>query len=60
MSVIWAIRHKTEDSFENLTSDDQKEYVDELIAHLGPPPLEGMKRDYGQDELETKRDLKQL
>jgi len=35
-SVIRAIRHKIEDSFENLTGDDQMEYVDELIAHLGP------------------------
>ena len=35
-------------------------YVDELIAHLGPPPLEGMEHEYGQEELETKGDLKQL
>ena len=50
LSVIRAIRHKIEDSFENLTGDDQMEYVDELIAHLSPPPLEGMEQGYGQDE----------
>ena len=60
LSVIRAIRHKIEDSFEKLTGDDQMEYVDGLIAHLGPPPLEGMEHEYGQEELETKGDLKQL
>ena len=60
LSVIRAIRQKIEDSFENLTGDDQMECVDELIAHLGPPPLEGMEHEYGQEELETKGDLKQL
>ena len=59
LSVIRAIRRKIEDSFENLTGDDQMEYVDELIAHLGPLPLEGMEHEYGQ-ELEPKGDLKQL
>ena len=42
LSVIRAIRHKIEDSYEKLTGDDQMEYVDGLIAHLGPPPLEGI------------------
>ena len=60
LSVIRAIRHKIEDSFGKLTGDDQMEYVDGLIAHLGPPPLEGMEHEYGQEELETKGDLKQL
>jgi len=60
LSVIRNIRHKIEDSFENLTGDDQMEYVDELIAHLGPPSLEGMEHEYGQEELETNGDLKQL
>jgi len=60
LSVIRALRHKIEHSFENLTGDDQMEYVDELIAHLGPPPLERMEHEYGQEELETKGDLKQL
>ena len=60
LSVIRAIRHKIEDSFEKLTGDDQMEYVDGLIAHLGPPPLEGMEHEYGQEGLETKGDLKQL
>ena len=60
LSVIRAIRHKIEDSFEKLTGDDQMEYVEELIAHLGPPPLEGMEHEYGQEESETKGDLKQL
>ena len=36
------------------------EYVDKLIAHLGPPPLEGIEHEYAQEELETKSDLKQL
>jgi len=60
LSVIRAIRHKIEDSFENLTSDDQMEYVDELIAHLDPKPLEGMEHESGQEELETKDDIKKL
>ena len=60
LSVILAIRHKIEDSFEKLTGDDQMEYVDGLIAHLGPPPLEGMEHEYSQEELETKGNLKQL
>ena len=59
LSVIRGIRHKIEDSFEHLTGDDQMEYVDELIAHLDPPPLEGIEHEYGQ-ELEPKGDLKQL
>ena len=36
------------------------EYVDGLIAHFGPLPLKGMEHEYGQEELETKGDLKQL
>ena len=36
------------------------EYVERLIAHLGPPQLEEMEHEYGQEELETKGDLKQL
>ena len=60
LSVIRAIRHKIEDSFENLTHYDQMEYVDELITHRGLPPLEGMEHEYDQEELETKGDLKQL
>ena len=51
---------ENEDSFEKLTGDEQMDYVDGLIAHLGPPPLEGMEHEYGQEELETKGDLKQL
>lgn len=31
-----------------------------MIAHLGPPALEGMEHEYGQEELESKGDLKQL
>jgi len=60
LSVIRAIRHKIEDLFENLTGDDQMEYVDELIAHLGHPPLEGMEHEYGQEKSETKGGLKQF
>ena len=50
LSVI----RKIEDSVEELSGDDQIEFVDGLIAHLGPPPLEGMEDQYGQEELESK------
>ena len=60
LSVIRSIRRKIEDSVEGLSDDDQIEFVDGLIAHLGPPPLEGMEDQYGQEELENKDDLKKL
>ena len=60
LSVIQSIRQKMEDAVEGLSDDDQIEFVDGLIAHLGPPPLEGMEHKYGQEELESKGDLKQL
>ena len=60
LSVIRSIRRKIEDSVEELSGDDQIEFVDGLIAHLGPPPLEGMEDQYGQEELEGKGDLKKL
>ena len=60
LSVIRSIRRKIEDSVDALTSDDQIEYVDGLMAHLGPPPLEGMEDKYGQEELQNKSDLKKL
>ena len=44
LSVIRSIRRKIEDSVEGLSDDDQIEFVDGLIAHLGPPPLKGMVR----------------
>ena len=31
-----------------------------MIAHLGPPPLEGMEDQYGQEELESKGYLRKL
>ena len=51
---------KSEDSVEELSGDDQIEFVEGLIAHLGPPLLEGMEDQYGQEELESKGDLKKL
>ena len=60
LSVIKSIRRKIEDSVESLSDDDQIEFVDGLIAHLGPPPLEGMEDQYGQEELENKGNLKNL
>lgn len=60
LSVIRAIRRKIEDSVETLSSDDQIEYVDGLMAHLGPPPLEGLESQYGKEEVEAKGSLKQL
>ena len=60
LSVIKSIRRKIEDSVESLSDDDQIEFVDGLTAHLGPPPLEGMEDQYGQEELENKGDLKKL
>ena len=53
LSVIRSIRRKIEDSVEGLSDDDQIEFVDGLIAHLGPPPLEGMEDQYGLEELES-------
>lgn len=41
-----------------LTGDNHMEYVDEFIAHLCPPQLEGMEHEYGREELETKGDQK--
>ena len=43
-----------------MSSDDQIEYVDGLMAHLGPPPLEGLESQYGKEEVEAKGSLKQL
>ena len=60
LSLIRSIRREIEDSVEGLSDDDQIEFVDGLIAHLGPPPLEGMEDQYGQEELENKGDLKKL
>ena len=60
LSVIRSIRRKIEDFIEGLSDDDQIEFVDGLIAHLGPPPLEEMEDQYGQEELESKDDLKKL
>lgn len=60
LSVIRSIRRKIEDSVVDLSDDEQIEFVDGLIAHLGPPPLEGMEDQYGQEELESKGDLKKL
>ena len=60
LSVIRSIRRKIEDSVDALTGDDQIDYVDGLMAHLGPPPLEGMEDKYGQEGLENKNDLKKL
>ena len=42
-----------------MSSDDQIEYVDGLMAHLGPPPLEGLESQYGKEEVEAKGSLKQ-
>jgi len=60
LSVIRSIRQKIEDAVEGLCHDDQIEFVDALIAHFGPPPLKGMEHEYGQEQLESKGDLKQL
>ena len=60
LGVIRAIRRKVEDSVESLSDDEQIEYVEGLIAHLGPPPLEGLEDQYGEEEAETKGDLKLL
>ncbi|CAH3170308.1 unnamed protein product [Porites lobata] len=57
--VIRSIRRKIEDSVDALTGDDQIDYVDGLMAHLGPPPLEGMEDKYGEG-LQNKNDLKKL
>ena len=58
-SVIWSIRRKIEDSVDALTSDDQIEYVDGLMAHLGPPPLEGMEDKYGARRITKQKRLKE-
>ena len=60
LSVIRSIRRKIEDSVDALTGDDQIDYVDGLMAHLGPPPLEGMEDKYGEEGLQNKNDLKKL
>ena len=60
LSVIRSIRPKIADSVEGLSDDDQIEFVDGLIAHLGQPPLKGMEDQCGQEELESKDDLKKL
>ena len=60
LSVIRSIRRKIADSVEGLSDDDQIEFVDGLIAHLGQPPLKGMEDQCGQEELESKDDLKKL
>ena len=58
LSVIRAVRHMIEDSVDSLAGDDQIEYIDGLMAFLGPPPLEGMEEQYGNDE--KKPDLEQV
>ena len=60
VSVIRFIRRKIEDSVDVLTSDDQIDYVDGLMAHLAPLPLEGTEDKYGQEGLQNKSDLKKL
>ena len=60
LSVIRSIRRKIDDSVDVLTGDDQIDYVDGLMTHLGPPPLEGMEDKYGQEGLQNKSDLKKL
>ena len=60
LSVIRSIRRKIEDSVDVLTGDDQIDYVDGLMAHLGPTPLEGMEDKYGQEGLQNKSDLEKL
>ena len=60
LGVIRSIRRKIEDSVDALTGDDQIDYVDGLMAHLGPPPLEGMEDKYGEEGLQNKNDLKKL
>lgn len=51
LSVIRSIRRKIEDSVEGLlTPDEQIDHIDGLMAHLGPPPLEGMEDQYGKEE----------
>ena len=42
LGVIRSLRRKVEDSVDALTGYDQIDYVDGLMARLGPPPLEGM------------------
>ena len=58
LSVIRAVRHMIEDFVDSLAGDDQIEYIDGLMAFLGPPPLEGMEEQYGKDE--KKPDLEQV
>ena len=57
LSVIRSIRRKIEDSVEELSGHDQVKFIEGLIAYLGPPPLERMEDQYGQEELESKGDL---
>ncbi len=45
---------------ETLSSDDQIEYVNGLMVHSGPPPVEGLEKQYGKEEVEAKSSLKQL
>ena len=54
LSVIRSIWRKIEDSVDALTGDDQIDYVAGLMAHLGPPPLEGMEDKYGHEGLQNK------
>ena len=49
-----------EDSANKLHGDDQIEYLDGLMIHLGPPPLEGMEDKYGDPETEMKEKLDKL
>ena len=60
LSVIRSIRRKIKDSVYALTGDDQIDYVDGLMAHLDPPPLDRMEDKYGQEGLQNKSDLKKL
>ena len=60
LDIIRAIRRKVEDSVNKLHGDDQIEYLDGLMIHLGPPPLEGMEDKYGDPETEMKEKLDKL
>ena len=60
LAIIRAIRRKLEDSVSKLHCDDQIEYLDGLMIHLGPLPLEGMEHKYRDPETEMKEKLDKL
>jgi len=60
LDIIRVIRRKAEDSVSKLHGDDQIEYLDGLMIHLGPPPLERMEDKYGDPETEMKEKLDKL